>query len=490
MFSTNNKVSVRQLNRIMITENIGMVCLFSGYLAGVLGSVSYVWMFVPAMFISMAYMWISLNISKHFGDKAVKNKIYNLIAAIRFMAMAGFGIFVFCRIISVLLLKGTSVSVILMAVSALCIFTAKRDYEARGRMHEILGVFVLIPIAVILVTSSVKIDMDYAMEQISKGLRFPEKHECYLFAVMFFMVTYFEKLIVIKTHYYNTYGNRIKLLKTPLVLWITAIWVFVVCTCIFGEHATLLKLMDISGIPGDFLNRQDAVMAVFLVISLTSYVSGMFYYIRQNMKNIFVRYTKKPHIVTRRIATAVFFAAAITAGFVILSEYNDNNGIQGGKMIGGKEIEQWDFVMSLVFEGNDESRKIIIEVADYENNENEYIEYEGKSLENIEESYVTSGKNELDFSHIKGIILSDMSPENRKMIIEKLEQDARFSGNVPVFISNGIAERLDKAKDFYLGKTIENLAKNVDEYQDSCLYKAGIGIENIEKAEIAIQTYR
>lgn len=487
MFAANKKVSVRQLKRIIITENIGMVCLFSGHLAGMTGNVTYVWLLVAGMFLSMAYMWIALKISGRFGEKLVRSKIYNILCSARFFVMAVGGIYIFYKMVSELLLKNTSTILIVVAIGVLCVFMAKCDYESRGRMHEIIGIITLIPILIILVTSTFKIDFAYGEKQLMEGFRLPDRDVVIMFAVMFLMVTYFEKLIIVGGHYYNTYGNRISLLKAPLVLWGAAIWVFLVCTCIFGENATLLKLMDIGGIPGGFLNRQESIMAIFLVISLTSYVSGMFYYIRQNVKNIFIRYVKRPYIVTRRIVSAVLIILIIAGAFIISMKIGENE----GSLIGGRDIEEWDFVMAMVIEGKDNELAVTLEIAGYGDNGNKYVTYKGEDSESIieamEKKHIETGGNNLDFSHVKGVIYSNLTWQEKEDITEMLENDQRFSGNVMVYYmepeDSAVIEEGVAVSNFSLGKTIERLGENVEKYKNSCLYKAGISIRYIQAVD-------
>lgn len=490
MFASNKKVSVRQLNRIIITENIGMVSLFAGHLAGMTGNVTYVWLLVSAMFISMGYMWISLKISCRFGEKLIRSRIYNILSAARFFFMGIAGIYVFYKTVSQLLLINTASIVIISAIGLLCVFMGKCDYEARGRMHEILGIVVMIPIIIILATSVFKVDFAYGERQLMEGFRLPDRDTFIMVCIMFHMVTYFEKLIVIRNHYHNTYGNRISLLKAPIVLWVTAICVFIICTCIFGENATLLKLMDIGGIPGGFLNRQESIMAVFLVISLTSYVSGMFYYIRQNVKNLFIRYVKKPHIVTRRIVSAVLIIMMIGGAFVLASGTEEKT----GRFIGGREIEEWDFVMAMIVAGEDDGISVTLEIAGYGDSESKYVTYSrenmrdkeadryGQLVEGIEKAHVEGGGNTLDFSHIKGIIYSNLSEKEKKSFTYMLEGDKRFSGNVMVYYMEP-EENPEPESEYVLGKTLEKLGKNVDKYKDSCLYKAGISIKYIKSID-------
>ncbi len=486
MFANNKKVSVRQLNRIIITENIGVISLFSGYLAGVLKNVTYVWVLGVGMLLSMGYMWICLKISNKYGDKLVRSKIFNILTAIRFFVMGSLGIFILYKLTADIMLQETTTIVIVGAISVFCIFMAKCDYEARGRMHEILCIVAIIPIIIILITATFKIDWEYAQAQIMEGFNLVENKYLILLLCFFLSSTYFEKLIIINSHYYNTYGNRIKLLKAPVVLWITAIWVFVVCTCIFGENGSLLRLMDIGGIPGGFLNRQEAIMSLFLVVSFTSYISGMLFYVRQNVKNNLIRYVKTPHIVLRRIVSVILILLMVASAYFLAIKSERNNEIVVNKIIGGTEIEKWDFVMSMSVGKKNDKLAVVMEIPVYiegKSNSN-YVYYEGESLEEISIDYINNGNNKLDFSHIKAVLLTEFN--DKKEFISSLESDNRFSGNTTIVnvdldIDN-LYKKLNVSEEdsISLGKTLENLGKNVDDYKDSCLYKAGISMDYIK----------
>ena len=491
MFAANKKVSTRQLNRIIITENTALALLMGGYLAGELGSLSYIWLFILGLVLSMAYIRAALKISEKYADKLLRSKIFNIIACIRFLAMACVGIYIFYRMAVVLLLRETAGLIIIAGITALSLYVASRHYEERGRIHQILGVFVILLILIILITATFKIDLKEALYDLSQGFKLPGKSGFLIWLSMFLMTNYFEKLIIVSPHYYNSYGKRIALLKAPVIMWIGALWVYILNVNIFGKGANLYKLMDIGGIPGGFLNRQETIMAVFLVISLTSYVSGMFYYIRQCIKNIFIRYTDKPRIVTRRIVS-VLAVIAVFLGSVMLGIRTDGiEAMSGDKVIGGKEIEKWDFVMSMIISGG-ESPEVVLELANtasedfesiyvsysYEENEGENTE-ENKLLDIINKRHMEAGNNEFDFSHIKGIVLYDMSEAERSRIVAEFKQNKEISGNVSVYkatrdtypkLLSDITENED-GENIRLGQMLENILENSDGNGENMLYK-------------------
>lgn len=487
MFAENKKVSTRQLNRIIITENIALALLMGGYMAGELGSLSYVWLLVLGLALSMAYMWLSLKISEKYANKLLRSKIFNIIACIRFLAMACAGIYIFYRMVKDMLLKETAGLIIIAGITALSLYVASKHYEERGRIHQILGVFVILLILIIMITAAFKIDLEAALYDLSSGFRLPGKRGFVIWLFMFLMTGYYEKLIIVSPHYYNSYGKRIALLRSPIIIWLGALWTYVLCVNIFGKGASLFKLMDIGGIPGGFLNRQETIMAVFLVISLTSYVSGMFYYIRQCIKNIFIRYTDNPKIVTRRIVSVLAVASVFVLSVILGIRTDGMEAMAGGKAIGGREIEKWDFVMSMII-ADGSSPQIILELADTgsEDLKSRYVTYryddnidEGEILSVANRQHMETGNNELDFSHIKGIVLYDMSEETQGKIVEEFKRNSEISGNVSVYKATSdtypkllldITENQED-KNIKLGQMLENILENADNSSENMLYE-------------------
>lgn len=228
-------------------------------------------------------------------------------------------------------------------------------------------------------------------------------------------------------------------------------------------------------------------MAVFLVISLTSYVSGMFYYIRQCIKNIFIRYTDKPHIVTRRIVSTLAVITVFVGSVIWGIRVDGMESMSGGKVIGGREIEKWDFVMSMIISGG-ESPQIVLELADTtgEDFESMYVAYEyeenmdkSEMLAAVNRHHIEAGNNELDFSHIKGIVLYDITEEEKEKIVAEFKRNKEISGNVSVYKAErdtypkllSDIKGNEEGKNIKLGQMLENILENVDNNSENMLYQ-------------------
>ncbi len=318
MFAANDRVSKRQLRRIFITENIAMALLLSCTLAGELPSLKFLWLLVAGMALSISYIYIMERLCKKiYGAEGGKDnrksagiKILRWFIGIRSAVMAVFGVYVYYKVVSAVLLQDMFAGFIYAGIIALCIYVSAIDFEERGRMHEILWVFVAALIIIVLVTATAAADWAGAAAAVKdfftdgkaieglKGIKgfkdifgWPGAKGWLLFAVLFFSTNYYEALILIgdnvqfkEAEEKGKKDGRNTLLMTPVYIWLLTIWAYILSVYFFGGEAGLFKLMDIGGIPGGIFSKQQAIMAVFVIASLTSYVSGMIYYVKISIK--------------------------------------------------------------------------------------------------------------------------------------------------------------------------------------------------------------
>ena len=134
------------------------------------------------------------------------------------MAMACCGLYIFYRIVGELLLTETAGLIITGGITILSLYVASRHYEERGRIHQIVGIFVILLILIILITAAFKIDLHTALKELSSGFRLPGKRGFIMWLFMIFTISYVEKMIIVSPHNYKSYGKRIALLKGPVII--------------------------------------------------------------------------------------------------------------------------------------------------------------------------------------------------------------------------------------------------------------------------------
>lgn len=320
MFSANRRISKMQFGRMILTENIGLMLALSCALAAELKSIIHIWIFILGCGLSLIYYLIisritrnscsDLNnnlgsncnsdnhekrifISDHKSNNANDNTnntnnrfntfkkiIRKIFIPIRFSAMAIFGVYVCFRIIHGVLLKEANPIIIIGAIIVLCFYEAGLSYEQRGRMQEILWYFCMALILIILITATVKLDIGEIPAEIKDNLNNTLTATSWLIiAIMFFSSNYYECLMLVKSPN-NIYRNET--IKNIIFLWAFGLWAYVLSVLFFGEGADVFRLMEKGGIPGGLLGSQQAIMAILAIISLTSYISGMIWYVRNS----------------------------------------------------------------------------------------------------------------------------------------------------------------------------------------------------------------
>lgn len=280
MFSANRRISKMQFGRMILTENIGLMLALSCALAAELKSIIHIWIFILGCGLSLIYYLILSRITRN-SDSNLNNKIIRKIfIPIRFSAMAIFAVYVCFHIIHGVLLKEVSPIIIIGAIIVLCFYEAGLNYEQRGRMQEILWYFCMALILIILITATVKLDVGEIPAEIKDNLDNTLTATSWLIiAIMFFSSNYYECLMLVKSPN-NIYRNET--IKNIISLWAFGLWAYVLSVLFFGAEADVFRLMEKGGIPGGLLGSQQAVMAILAIISLTSYISGMIWYVRNS----------------------------------------------------------------------------------------------------------------------------------------------------------------------------------------------------------------
>lgn len=280
MFSANRRISKMQFGRMILTENIGLMLALSCALAAELKSIIHIWIFILGCGLSLIYYLILSRITRN-SDSNLNNKIIRKIfIPIRFSTMAIFAVYVCFHIIHGVLLKEVNPIIIIGAIIVLCFYEAGLNYEQRGRMQEILWYFCMALILIILITATVKLNVGEIPAEIKDNLDNTLTATSWLIiAIMFFSSNYYECLMLVKSPN-NIYRNET--IKNIISLWAFGLWAYVLSVLFFGEEADVFKLMEKGGIPGGLLGSQQAVMAILAIISLTSYTSGMIWYVRNS----------------------------------------------------------------------------------------------------------------------------------------------------------------------------------------------------------------
>lgn len=289
MFSENQKISMRQMTRLLVYDMIGISTLMlPRFLAGVLGADG-IFAFFLALIPAFAVVWLlerSVSGSwKDFGEHMRRIPLWLRIPILIFyicegVLAAGYGVYLLGDLILQNLLPDESYWLIILILILLGGYGIWRGIEGRARVYEILFWILMAPLLLMLLLAARDVDTWYWTPVFSHGL-----WEMILGTGAVFLFY----LIVIFAFFLTPYlqNSRMAGYSCRKSLLITAFLngaVYLVLLGNFGVNAlasmpyAVIDLMSMVKLPGGFFERQDAFMVAIWFFTLYAFINtGMFY---------------------------------------------------------------------------------------------------------------------------------------------------------------------------------------------------------------------
>ena len=275
MFSFNDKISLRQIQALIILEIFGFgiislprqvyqIASKDGWISVVLGCV-----FV--LFIA----FILLKLSKHFKP----NIIVAFILAIRLGYIGAFHLNIFGDIIKEFMLPNTPVFIVAAAMLFICAYASSKGLETRARLAEILLPIAFLPLIIIFSLSLRDVDfanltpiLSQPVENILQGS---------LKTIMAFSGI---EVLILVYPYINKPQKLVKSwLAAIVILCLSIIAITVLTIARFGEGIVyyrfpIIMMMDTTSLQGSILERQGALIITFWIISAFANISSMLFF--------------------------------------------------------------------------------------------------------------------------------------------------------------------------------------------------------------------
>jgi len=300
MFSSNNKISKRQFQILLILDifGIGVTVLprrtaeFSGqdgWLLVILGTI-----------LACIYAFIMLSVTEKFPNKSfveyscnILGKPLGILISIGFVMKIILGISlelrVFGEIIKQIMLSNTPFGIIALCMVLIGGLAASKGYEARGRMAEILSFVIFIPIIFVFGIAATDIDfsnlkpvMTTAPYNILRGS-------------IFISLTFSGIEFILLASPYIRNNSNIKKSCIQAILAVGAIMLLVTIITIsrFGYADVIrqlwpvLEIMDTIDLPGSFIERQDALIMSFWILSVFIIINAGIFFSSVILKDVF-----------------------------------------------------------------------------------------------------------------------------------------------------------------------------------------------------------
>ena len=267
----------------------------------------------------------------------------------------------------------------------------------------------------------------------------------------------------------------------------------------------LIKVMQISGVPGDFLRRVDGFMGAFLVVSIFCGICLALVILRKGIasgvktvRDIKVagdakhkRDKKVVKLFSYGIVGVVILTVILLKGKTV---YRDK------EVFAGVELERRGFVMSIIMEEKNITFEIATDEEEAWQGSSEFVTLPTGDLKEAEELYKENGEKVLDFSHMKILFVESVKKkagekghqelsvanenryvENYRENIEYMYNEERFGENILVCKLEGDIRKMtaDAMKDEKaLAVKIENILKSSGKDKELEVYKVYRGLVN------------
>ena len=317
MFSLNDKISLRQFQILIMLDIFGTGIIIlprkAAMFAGRDGWIAFMFTIVLAVFA----VFLITNLVKCFPNKTLYEYSGSLITRpIAFVLVLGLIVRViigmacelryFAEIARHVLLYNTPFSVISIGLLLVSAYAAGKGIETRARIGQIIIWIIFIPLVFVFIIVGTDVDFSELKPLLSTDS--PELlngafHMLFAFSGIEFM------LLI------SPYLNKHRHMTGRAISGILAIGIFmciiiVLATARFGPYNLqnqmwpVLEMMDASPIPGSFIERQEAIMMSFWMLSVFAMISAGLFFSSVAAKSVFKRGKHKYYLLA--IAAVTF----------------------------------------------------------------------------------------------------------------------------------------------------------------------------------------
>lgn len=283
MFSDNQKISDRQMQRLLIFDMLGISTLvLPGLLAKMIGKDGIFALglaLIPALLVVWllekggsslqefcAHDWLKVPLCLFYGLEGI--------------LIGGYGVFLLGDMMVKNLVRDESFYLVTGLLVLLAGYGIRQGMEARARIYEILFWILLIPLLIMLLLASGDVDTNLWTPVVTHG--WWSVGQGIIVAFLFYMIVAFA--IFLKPYLMHPEHLGICCRRSLLVVVGINCAIYLILLGIFGSGALaametpIITLMSMVKLPGGFLERQDVFMVGIWFFALYALVNtGMFY---------------------------------------------------------------------------------------------------------------------------------------------------------------------------------------------------------------------
>ena len=292
MFSLNDKISLRQFQILLMLDIFGTGVIILPRKAAIFAGRDGWVAFMLTIALALVAVFIITRLVNRFPNKTLYEYAGTLVSKpIAFVLVLGLVTRIiigmacelryFTEIVRHVLLYNTPFTVVAVSLLLVSAYAAGKGIETRARIGQIIIWIIFIPLVLVFIVVGANVDFS----ELKPVLYYTENSE--LFGGAFHMLFAFSGIEFILL--ISPYLNRHKHVTRRAMASILTIGVFMCVMIImaigrFGPYNLqsqmwpVLEMMDMAPIPGSFIERQEAVMMSFWILSVFAMISaGMFF---------------------------------------------------------------------------------------------------------------------------------------------------------------------------------------------------------------------
>lgn len=306
MFAENNKISLKQVKRLLVLDLICVSGIIVPRIATVAsgrdGAISIILATLYALIYAFIIIWLAKSMKGDYlsfsNDNigSILTFLVGILYLIKIFACCVFALRLFSDVIKETLLVDTDNRIIILLLLVLSAYSASKGIEIRARLAEIIYFIILVPVFLFLILGLFKVDITnltpILIEKPSTMIR--GGYEVFLtFSVielLFFTIPYIK--------YSNNDKKKGRKLSSYIsqalvVVGVLNLLFFIVSLGILGNTGTkqslwsMVNMIQVVKLPGGFIQRQDAFILGLWMFSIFTLISGFLFYLVVISKQIF-----------------------------------------------------------------------------------------------------------------------------------------------------------------------------------------------------------
>ncbi len=526
MFSKNNKISKRQMFRLLTydllgigtlllpsalasqTQKNGMLAIVIGIAAGILYCFLIGWL-VGAMEDEESY---PIFLKRSFGT--VIGTVAFLFYAVYYIALGGYVTYIFGHLIVTELLKEQSFYWIVIGILGLAAYGIVKGIEGRARIYEILFWFLMAPLFLMLFLSARDVEVARLFPLYGENVKGVLTGAYFSFEVFslggfaLFLTPFAKEKKSIRG------AGLAAVLFSGLVL----LAIYGVLQGIFGVAAMerleypAVTLMSMIQIPGGFLQRQDALMVAIWFFTVFALLSSSLFYAAENLKEFSkgkkeswwialaavgffgiavcsyrsAEFTDLLHRIFLLAATPLVVLIPLFAGVCVKCRGKGRKALYGAAILGisllyggcsTMELENRQFPLAMGIDIKEDSCLVSFKFQDLSGIADQNADAPGGTDFYIEDKdfftgitkYANDSNKMMDYNHMKALVLSEEFAEDTESLQNFLQicnKESLIARNTLLFFAKDAAEilLLDQNLDIAIGAYLEEMVESREDY--------------------------